>query len=239
MQFFSLRFQSFTNDIKLSDMSETMRIPDKYLHLNAVFQQLKVALSRIGIKQMDVEGILTGDSTAFINLLRLILFSPLRPHLASDLEARHNLTPTLSQYKFTETLFRVCRKNFNVPVRLTIEQFLNGGNYTVKKIEFVTDLCNYVFSYSGTGTAVAKPLPAPKTMLVVEDTAQPAVRPISAGPSPDTMLVEKIHKNVSQLVSSLKNLEEKVVGSLEDLEARMTVMEGRLRIWDKLGPTRE
>lgn len=216
-------------------MSNGSRIPEKYLHLNAVFQQLKLALSRVSIKQMDVEGILTGDSLAFISLIKLILFSPLRPQLASSLQTNHNLNSNLSDYKFTETLFRVCRKDFGVPVRLTIEQFLNGGNFTVKKIEFLTDLCNYVCANSFS----PKPLSPPKSFLVVEETAQPTVRPVSAEKKADNVLVERIHQSVSQLVTSLKKLEDKVITSLEDLDARMSVMEGRLRIWEKLGPTRE
>ena len=212
------------------------KVPEKYLQLNAVFQQLKSALSRHGIKQFDVEGILTGDTVAFLGLIRVILL----PRI--NLQTKYTLSSDLSDYKFAETLFRICRKEFGIPVKLTIEQFLNCGNFTVKKIEFLIDLCNGLPDKSNNEAAATKTIPRTKSsILVVEEETQPIIQPTVLPPDPKLSKnddrIDAVHACVCRMGKSLSLLEDKVLTTLETIEARMSILEGRLRIWDKLGPT--
>lgn len=222
------------------------KIPDKYLQLNSAFQQLKCATGKLGIREIDVEGVLTGDSLSLLSLLKVIFFSPTRLRLQTVLSELYGLSPSLSDYKLAETIFRVCRFEFGMTLKLSVEQFLNGGNFTVKKIEFMTDLSNVVARRVG-GLKNLKQNSAsssPKAKVVVEDSVKSPpkafVRPSSSPPKscPDTISqMKEIHESVSQLVQSVHQLEDRIGLSIEKIEARLQVVEGRLRIWDKLAPS--
>jgi hypothetical protein len=157
------------------------------------------------------------------------------------LEDRCGVRADLSDYKFTEAVFRTCKKDFGIPVRLTVEQFLNTGNFTLKKIEFVTDVCNFVLKrFANSSTDPLKKESPPKSFLVVEEPNEPEVprAVVAQTKSNDQQVLDKIHDKVYRLVESLHDLECTFVTKLEDLEARMSIMEGRLRIWDQLSYTK-
>jgi hypothetical protein len=208
------------------------KVPDKYLELNSVFQQVKQALSRLGIRHLDVEGILTGDSVSFLNLIRLIFFSPVRADLASSLQVQYGLSPALSDYKLTETVFRILRNDFATPPKLSIEQFLNGGSFTVKKIELLTDLANHVLKRSGCLGKPPRETPVPGQAVVVEED-----RPVPHPMLTKDKSMDDLHASVVRLVTGVDQLETKLCRCIENLEARLQIVEGRLRIWDKLAPS--
>ena len=50
----------------------------------------------------------------------------------------------LSDQKFVESAFSICRKVLNVSPKLTADQFLQQLKWVEKKVEFVAELCESV-----------------------------------------------------------------------------------------------
>lgn len=182
-----------------------------------------------------------------MNLLKVIFFSPARADLQMLLSEKYGLSPVLTEYKLAETMFRICRLEFGMALKLSVEQFLNGGNFTVKKIELITDLSNVIAKRVGGSLKPKRDSESSNRMgnVVVEDgmksPPKPFARPASSSPSnscPETIYqMNQIHESVSQLVQSVNQLEDRIGRSIENIEARLQVVEGRLRIWDKLAPS--
>jgi len=240
-----LSFHNF--NVGKNDMTSS-RVPEKYLQLNAAFQQLRTVLGRIGVKHLEIEGLLTGDPVACIHVLQSIFFSPLRANLANEFLSKYGLAQSNSDYKLVDTVFRIARTEFGITTRLSVEQFLNGGSFTVKRLELLTEIA---ISVGRRLNAVPAPAmdqgekiqyvyqPEPKIRPVVveeEESVSPQPVCIHHDPNGFTGNVEKFLHAAKCLHSAVKELEDKVCFNLESLDARLCIVEGRLRILDKLQP---
>lgn len=206
-----------------------MTVPEKYLQLSAAFQVLKSALGSVGIKQLDVEGILTGDTMAFISILRHL---PLPPAQTVN-----------SDYKLVSGVFKFARSDLSLSPKLSVEQFLLSGSFTLRKMEFVTDLVqqlkqrNLIDRKYPFPTNVARestpPLPSRLSpSIVVEDEPDQCPSPVKS--LPIEPLIEKLLHSVHALSDSVAALESRLDSQFENVEAKIALLEGRLRIIDKL-----
>lgn len=221
-------------------------VPEKYLQLNAAFQQLKTALHRIGVNQLDSEGLLTGDPMACMSVIRLIFFSPSRQTLTQHLVNQYGLSPASSDYKLIETTFRISRNEYACTPKISVEQFMNGGGFTVKKLEFLTNLTNLVADRLGAVcdsrfTGVCKERTLYSQPVVVEEEACSAPVPVAFSgatcrDSKDSNQITKLFSSVYTLVDSIKSLDSRLASSFESLDARLCIVETRLRMTENLTP---
>ena len=231
-----------------------MKVPDKYLELNAAFQKLKCTLHPMGVKVTDVEGVLTGNSEACVGILHQLFFAPKRTDLATHLLTTYGLAPTNSEFKLVSAVFRIARAEFGLLVKLSVEQFLNGGSFTLKKIEFLTDVAAAVSRRVGLGDkrAISTNESKSRTLLQAdrrwsmpavvgeEEKPETAPRPTSASHDDDTE--EKLHRAIDVVMDGVESVQhvvgelaERIAANTESLEARLAIIEGRLRIWEKVG----
>lgn len=221
------------------------RVPEKYLQLNAAFQQLRTVLGRLGIKHLEVEGLLTGDPITCIHVIQIIFFSPLRKHLAFEYLAKYGLSQSNSDFKLVDTVFRICRAELGISTRLSVEQFLNGGNFTVKRLELLTEIaiaigkrCKCTLKQEDCNSTHSENSQISRPVVVEEEDCIPP-QPINCEErttvNKDDRMDSLLHATRS-LHTTVRDLEEKFCCSLESLDARLCIVEGRLRILDKLQP---
>jgi hypothetical protein len=213
-----------------------MRIPDKYLQLNASFQRLKGSLSSIGLKTFDVEGILTGDPMSFISLLQQLLFSPSRSEVFQPIVSRHGISPSMSDHRLVSSIFRMARSELGMCPSLSVEQFLLPESFTIKKIELVTELITLLKkSCSLSPPDMTHRQSCPKTLVVEdEDERCGPPRPIPEVSTSVDALIEKLYEAVQQMAGSISELDCRIKSEFECIDARLSLLEGRLRLLDKL-----
>lgn len=222
------------------------KVPEKYFQLNAAFQQLRTVLGRLGIKHIDVEGLLTGDPISCIHVIQMIFFSPVRSLLANDFLVKYGLAQSNSDYKLVDTVFRIARTDFSLTPRLSVEQFLNGGSFTVRRLELLTEIAIAIskrctvkpdsqpdcLEHNINGSVLFEPK-AVRPVVVEEDGESVPPKPVCIDGAKKDVTENFLHVTKS-LHSAVKELEEKVCSSIESLDARLCIVEGRLRILDKL-----
>lgn len=192
-----------------------MKVPEKYLRLNASFRTMKSELVKLGISELDVEGCLSGACVSFVSVLRAIFFDPNRPIRTLG------VSPSASEVKFVEAVFRLSRAEWGCVAPLSADQFMQHGNFACKKMEFVTLLAKAVISR----------YPREESIPAICEDLPPKKVP-SPHPQDQLALLRSIVKEVADSISELTHQLGEVGDSMsirfETLEARLSVMESKV-----------
>jgi hypothetical protein len=217
-----------------------MHVPDKYLALHASFQVMKSELARIGISQIDVPGILSGTSVAYIGILQEIFFSnKYLKYLSINGDRGYRLSPGMTDLRFLETVFRISRAELGVSSKLQVEQFMSNGSFITKKIEFLTCLARAISRAPSVAAPTLSSTTQCQSSCIVEDTGRyetpiPHPQPPTASCQPDPV-IHKILNLISEISKTIGQIDIKISNQIEALSARTTLIEGRLRIYEKVG----
>jgi len=227
-----------------------MHAPDKYLALHASFQIMKSELSKIGITHVDVPGVFSGSTVSFVGILQEIFLSRRNRSIQELCITKYRLSVGMTDLRFIETVFRISRCEFGLTSKLTADQFLHNGGFTMKKIEFLTSIARAV----GAGQE-SQQLAKYESRRPPSRTCNAPVMKTTCGgitcsvmseesgirtcPEPhvtlDGLLTEKILNLIAQVSEKVSMIDLKISDQIETISARMTLVEGRLRLFDKLG----
>jgi hypothetical protein len=188
---------------------------------------------------------------AGIAVIQLIFFSPARQALSQHLLQEYGLSSGCSDYKLVETTFRIARNEFACTPKLSVEHFLHSSGFTVKKLEFLASLSNGVadrVSMYEQPKAKSKKnqIRAPQYTepdLIEEEAAQAPV-PLAfaaatgCNESFDVSQANRIVTSVNSLHASVKRLDERLAVAFESLDARVSIIEARMRMSEKLSSPR-
>jgi hypothetical protein len=195
-------------------------ISDKYLALHASFQVLKKDLSRLQITCIDIPGILSGSPMSYILLCQEIFLSPARRELREICTQTYRLSPAMTDYRFCDTILRIARMELGLSSRLSTEQFLNNGNFIIRRIELLSDIAKAVYKREGYHEKVAV------TCSTV--TSGGSVSSMDPPPSSMSTILDLIREINSKIIS----IDSKVTEKFETIQARLSILETRFKIFE-------
>lgn len=207
---FTLRMGPSTNSV----------ISDKYLALHASFQVLKRELSRLQITCIDIPGILSGSPMSFIHLCQEIFLSPARRELRETCTNMYRLSAAMTDFRFCDTILRIARTELGINPRLSTDQFLNNGNFILRRIELLTDIARAVYKREGSSSNQSDKSSTILTTDVPQD------------PSPTAL--HSILDLIREINSKVISIDLKVTDKFEKLEARISLLETRFKVFNSI-----
>ena len=126
----------------------------------------------------------------------------------------------MTDYRFVETVFRIVRTEFKVSLNLSVAQFLNSGNFALKKIQFISEVVRAVVSKLGPVIKERRSGSCPQ-VSVIEEEVQAAPTPLvfteSRSPCPVDMSEEtiRIGEMVEKIGLKIDVMEEKIFSCFE------------------------
>lgn len=202
-------------------------ISDKYLALHASFQVLKKELWNLQITCIDIPGILSGSPLSFIHICQEIFLSPARPELRETCTNTYRLSSGMTDYRFCDTILRISRTELGLNPRLSTEQFLNNGNFVVRRIELLTDIARAVYKREGKH----RPERTPSTVSLTRPGS-------SSGGCPETPVESTTLRSIFDLIRDINSkvvaMDTKVTEKFEQLEARISLLETRFRVFSSM-----
>ena len=199
-------------------------VSDKYLAIHASFQVLKKELSNLQITCIDIPGILSGSPMSFIHVCQEIFLSPGRPELRETCINTYRLSPAMTDYRFSDTILRIARTELGINPRLSTEQFLNNGNFVLRRIELLTDIAKAVYKREGIHRSEkVSSLPRPGS-------SSGGCPDLSHTVPSDQATIACILDLIREISSKVISLDTKVTEKFEQIEARISLLETRFRV---------
>ena len=201
-------------------------ISDKYLALHASFQVLKKELARLQITCIDIPGILSGSAMSFIHVCQEIFLSPARRDLKETCTNLYRLSPAMTDFRFCDTILRIARTELGISPRLSTDQFLNNGNFILRRIELLTDIARAVYKREGLSSSD----------LSEKSSTLPSRPGSSSGGSPpdQSTALRSILDLIREINSKVVSIDNRVVEKFEKLEARICLLETRFKVFSSI-----
>jgi hypothetical protein len=245
------------------------RVPEKFLVLHARYSAMKSDLAKLDVTDIDTAGVLSGEGSSCVSILRDIFLSRLPPTLLGSF----HISPALSDAKLAESIYRFIRAELHVNPKLTVEQFLQNGAFTQRKIELVSEIARAVgkrFEKKreenehrpdkppeqcleprppiDESVLLSPPEPFEKVESIPVGPTLPVFSgvptlPVFSGvptlPVSPTVFPPSLDSKVLELCLNLSKkleyMDSKFTSSIESLENRITIIESRIRVQEKLG----
>jgi hypothetical protein len=236
------------------------RVPEKFLVLHARYSAMKSDLAKLDVTDIDTAGVLSGEGSSCVSILRDIFLSRLPPTLLGSF----HISPALSDAKLAESIYRFIRAELHVNPKLTVEQFLQNGAFTQRKIELVSEIARAVgkrFEKKreenehrpdkppeqcleprppiDESVLPSPPEPFEKVESVPVGPTLPVFSGIPTLPVSPTVFPPSLDSKVLELCLNLSKkleyMDSKFTSSIESLENRITIIESRIRVQEKLG----
>lgn len=198
-----------------------VKVPEKYLHVHAIFRRLRSELDKLGCKY-NVEDCLIGSNSVL--LLRAVI-APITRHLLLE----YGLTDSSSDVKCVGIAYKYCRAELDLIPILTVEQFLQNNAFAIKKLEFFTIFCSKMAKLAKTSCPVLANVLA-KTC----DTRAPISATSRSSTGPPTHILAQLCKSIDSLNERITDVFNNIQTNLANVNARMSVLEGHSKLVNAL-----